>query len=130
MGKKPLHKSFKHPGGYIGLPRRVFESENYRSLSLRARCVLDELQNLHRPGRNGRIAFSVTQAAQRLNVTENTAAPAFHELAQRGFIALSQDGDWRKGKAREWRLTYEPHNGREPTDDWYYWEDEIQKGNS
>jgi hypothetical protein len=116
--RKPLHKKFKHQRGFIGLPRHVFESEQYRTLSLTARCVLDELQNLHRPQRNGRIVLSVERAAIRLNVVENTVRPAFLELQKKGFIERSLDADYTKGRAREWRLTYEPCNGREPTDEW------------
>ena len=102
------------------MPRRVFESPQYRTLSLKARCLLDELQNIHRPGRNGRIVLSYETAARNLGVTYNTVSKAFLELQQTGFISLNLDADHRIGRAREWRLTYEPCNGREPTDDWKY----------
>jgi hypothetical protein len=120
---KALHKKFKHPNGFIGLPRHVFESLAYRSLSLKARCLLDEFQNLYRPNRNGRIVLPIEIAAERLGVAENTVRRAFDELQNKGFIIRTMDGDWSKGRAREWRLTYEPcNNGREPTDEWRLWE--------
>lgn len=119
--RKKLYENYKHEGGFIGLPKRVFESPAYRSLKLSARCLLDELQFLYRPQRNGRIGFSVSKAAERLNLTEKTVSAAFRELEKHGFIERSLEGDYRKGIAREWRLTYEPCQGREPTDDWKAW---------
>lgn len=116
--KRKLYNQFKHEGGFVGLPRRVFTSIQYKSLSLAARCVLDEIQNLHRPQRNGRIVFSVESAAKSLGVCYNTAKKAFRELEGKDFIERMYDGDYSKGKAREWRLTYEACNGHEPTDDW------------
>lgn len=83
-----------------------------------ARCILDELQNLHRPGRNGRIVLSVETAMTALNKSYNTVKSAFWELEGIGFIERMYEGDYTKGKAREWRLTYESCQGREPTDDW------------
>ncbi|MCB9964949.1 MAG: hypothetical protein H6855_02560 [Rhodospirillales bacterium] len=116
--KTALYKQFQHEGGFVGLPRRVFNSPQYKSLSLAARCVLDELQNLHMPSRNGRIVFSVENAMSALGKSYNTASHAFRELEKMGFIERSLEADYTKGNAREWRLTYEACNGREPTDDW------------
>lgn len=123
MGKKlSLHKKYKHEGGFVGLPRRVFISPAYRNLSLAARCLLDELQEIYRPQRNGRIALSVERAASRLGVSFKTASNAFYELVEHGFIEHTHDANWMRGQAREWRLTYEIYRGREPTDDWKDWQ--------
>lgn len=117
-----LFKQFKHPGGIIGLPKRVFDSHAYADLSLTARCLLDELQRIHMPSINGRISLSVFNASKRLKQSQNTVRPAFKELEEHGFIERSLDADWLNGKAREWRLTYEKCQGREPTDEWQNWE--------
>lgn len=116
--KKQLYKQYEHDGGFVGLPRRVFKSPQYRSLSLTARCLLNELQNLYRPARNGRIVLSVEQGAEALNISYNTAKEGFWQLEGMEFIERMLDCDYSKGKAREWRLTYEPCQGREPTDEW------------
>jgi hypothetical protein len=116
--KKPNHAAFKHHGAFVGLPRRVFQSSEYKGLTLKARCLLDELQNIHRPNRNGRLVLSVERATERMGVSYNTARAAFNELEKAGFIKQTLDYIYMKGQAREWRLTYEPCNGREPTDDW------------
>lgn len=116
--KNALYKQYAHPGGFVGLPRRVFESPEYKTLNLVARCVLDELQCLHTPQRNGRIVLSVERAAKNLSKTENTVRTGFHELQKKGFIELCHEADHTKGRARQWRLTYECYMGREPTDEW------------
>ena len=119
MGKnKALHRRFQHPGGFVGLPRRVFDSDEYRSLSLTARCLLDELQNIFRPERNGRLVLSNSNAAMRLGVSPKTITKAYNELQNKGFIELNEDSYWRKKQAREWRITYEICDRREPTDEW------------
>lgn len=123
MSKQPLYKSFKHPSGVVGLPRHVFLSDAYRHLSVTARCVLDELQNLYMPSRNGRIGLSVANAAKSLGLTEKTVGKAFHELIRHGFIERMLDANYSKGITREWRLTFQPHNGREPTDEWRHWKE-------
>jgi hypothetical protein len=116
--KKPNHAHYKHLGGFVGLPRRVFESLEYRALTPKARCLLDELQNLHMPGRNGRLVLSVECAMERLGLSYNTVAKAFQELGRAGFIEQTFEHRYTQKQAREWRLTYEPCNAREPTDDW------------
>ncbi|HRK98669.1 MAG TPA: hypothetical protein PLE43_09375 [Alphaproteobacteria bacterium] len=116
--KKSFHSHYKHEGGFVGLPRRVFKSEQYKNLGMTARCLLDELQHKHTGSNNGRIIFSVEMAMKNLGISYNTAKNAFKELEHRGFIERSLDANYMNGQAREWRLTYEPCYGREPTDDW------------
>ena len=122
--KKYLEKKVEHKGGFLGLPRHVFESSAYRQLSLKARCLLDEFQNIfRRDGRNGRLRMPVEYTMERLNISSyTTAQKAFQELQDMGFIDLCLDSDYSKGKAREWRLTYETCKGREPTNDFMRFE--------
>ena len=116
--RKALYKSFKHEGGFVGIPRRVFNSDEYRTLSIKARCLLDELQNICHNHNNGRLVFSNEQASQRLNITRKYIGHAFNELQDAGFIECMTLACHRTGKAREWRLTFQPCNGHEPTDEW------------
>lgn len=119
MGKKqPLHKKYKHEGGFVGLPRRVFKSAEYKALSCTARCILDELQHKYVGNNNGRIVFSVERGMKNLGLSYNTISKAFKELEASGFIERSLDANYLNGQAREWRLTYEQCYGREPTDEW------------
>lgn len=112
----------KRPGGWHTSHEEWLASPAYRSLSLVARCLLTEFQRIHRPSRNGHLSISVENAAKLLNVSANTARKGFYELAERGFLALRADYCYTKGKATEYRLTIEPYNGREPTDDWREWQ--------
>lgn len=121
---KPLRlQLLNRDGGFVCVYREWFNSEAYRDLSLLARCLLAELHILFQPSRNGHIALSVAKAAERLKVTSKTVGPAFHELAEHGFIVLTNGDDdyWKERLAREWRLTFERCGNREPTDDWRRW---------
>ena len=96
----------------------MFKSKEYRELSLKARCLLDELQCIYRDDRNGRLVLSVGQAAKNTGVSYNTAMKAFKELQEAGFIEQMLEHRYAKKQAREWRLTFQPCAGREPTDCW------------
>ena len=79
--------------------------------------MLDELQCIYRPRRN-RIGFSLSRAMDRLNCSKGTAKAAFDELKKAGFIKMNESYIWENGKARVWVLTFQPLDGREPTDEW------------
>lgn len=68
--------------------------------------------------------FSVKRAKDALGVSKPTAIKAFDELSNKGFIDLVNQHEWLNGRAREWRLTYLPYKGREPTDEWEDWRSE------
>ena len=121
--RKSFAPLYRRQGGFIVKHREWLESSAYRDLSLTARCLLDEFLLVHQraPNQNGRLGLSVEKAAPRLGICENTAGPAFHELLAHGFIALGNEAVWVAGKAREYRLTFLPYNGREPTDEWRDW---------
>jgi hypothetical protein len=56
---------------------------------------------------NGRIAFSVREAAKALKIGKSTAALAFRILQELGFIVLETPGSFNRKvrHAHEWRLT-------------------------
>ena len=119
--KKPPENQIKRPGGFFPVCREWFNSEAFRDLSLTARCLLFEFQNVHQPDRNGYLSISVANAARRLGVDPKTARKPFHELAEHGFIALTRGEYWQERKAREWRLTFYGCHGKEATDEWRFW---------
>lgn len=122
MSARIRKSQYKRAGYYFQVHSEWFESPAYRSLSLTARCLLNEFLNVYRPGRNGHLVLSVETACERLKISEGTAREAFHDLMERGFIILSEDANHLNGRAREFRLTILPtNNGREPTDDWRRW---------
>jgi hypothetical protein len=124
MAKK-RSPSYTHPGGVLGLPRRVVRSPACLDLSLKSRWLMIVLQDVWKPYEPV-IHYSARRAAEKLGVTPNTAAKAFHELAEHGFIECIDEADWFNGQARIYRLTWLPSDGREPTNEWMQWTDEKQ----
>lgn len=119
MSKKVKEKNYMHKGGFVALPRRVFNSRQFKALPAVSRCILMEMKELYRPYLNGRLVYSQKQAMRDIGINhDRTIAKYFLILLKRGFIELSMEGDHTKGKAREWRLTFESCNGHEPTDEW------------
>ena len=107
-------------GGYIRRREEMLASPAYRDLKPPARCLLEEFQRKYRNNRCD-LSISTNDAKELLNVSEPTACKAFHELSKHGFIVLTSGHLWQERLAREWRLTFEKYNGRQPTDEWRSW---------
>lgn len=125
MAKRKVR--YTHPGGVLGVPRRVIRSRAYRDLSIPARCLILELQDVWRPSEPV-IHFSTRRAAAALRVSLTTASRAFHDLVEHGFIRNVADSDWLNGKARTYRLNWLSHDGLEPTNEWMVWSEKNNKG--
>jgi DNA-binding transcriptional MocR family regulator len=73
--------------------RTTMETEAWRALSTTAQALYPWLKLEWRgpsANNNGKIRLSVRQAAERLGVTRNTAAQAFHDLQAKGFIVVAE----------------------------------------
>lgn len=92
------------------LPWYLLETSAWRSLSAQARAVYVQLGLRYRGANNGRLALSVRDAAAECRINKTTAARAFSELVERGFIELAQAGafTFKTRHAAEWRLTALP----------------------
>ena len=119
---KSFVSKYTRKGGYIRRFEEMLSSPAYRDLKPVARCLLEEFQRIYRPDRNGQLSLSVKNASALLNAHKDTCGRAFYELAEHGFIELKKGHYWTQRLAREWALTFEELNGREPTDDWKKWE--------
>jgi len=119
---KSFVSKYTRKGGFIRRYELMLSSPTYRDLSPVAKCLLEEFQRIYRPSRNGQLSISVKNASELLNVHKDTAGRAFYELAEHGFIVLKKGHYWTQRLAREWAITFEELNGREPTDDWKKWE--------
>lgn len=86
----------------------LLRSEAWLSLTPQARAVYVELHSWYNGSNNGRIGLSVRRAAQRCRVAKDTAARAFDELIDRGFIECTSKGAFslKVRHASEWRLTH------------------------
>lgn len=87
----------------------MMDSPAWKDLDARARAVYVELARRYAgPGStNGRIVYSVRQAADDLRISKSAAANALRSLQEHGFIFAMQRGAFtRKNRhATEWRLT-------------------------
>src|SRR5919107_5173189 len=92
---------------FVSLPHWMLQSPAWRSLSPVARSVFIELAAIYNGSNNGRIALSARDASERARCSKNTAARAFAELTQKGFIDLCSRGhfDRKAPHAAECRLT-------------------------
>ena len=117
MGNKNI---YKHPGGVIALPRQMLRSDAYKDLCSNARALMVLLQDVWRPAESA-VHYSVRRAGKGLNISRNTAAKAFKELVEHGFIVCTEKHDWFNGKARAYKLTWISHYGREPSNNWMLW---------
>lgn len=89
-----------------------------------ARCLEMELKALHNGSNNGNFFLSVREAAKRLGIAPNTAARAFNELEEKGFIKPKQKGAfaWKVRHATSWILTEFEYNGQLATKDFMRWQ--------
>jgi DNA-binding transcriptional MocR family regulator len=97
---------------HIRLLEYMLDSKAWQSLDPVARALYVEITRRYRGlnSNNGKIPYSVREAATALNVSRNTAARAFHHLVERGFIvAKKRSGFNVKGRtSTEWLLTEFP----------------------
>ena len=100
------HREARH----VRLYHWLLNSPAYLSLSTAARAVHVEIIRLYNGSNNGCIALSVRTAANRCRIARNTAARAFVELQDRGFIECVTRGAFsmKIRHAAEWRLTHLP----------------------
>jgi hypothetical protein len=92
---------------YFQLHHYMLKTEAWRALSAPARAVYIAIGSRYNGSNNGKIAMSVRDAADECGLARNTAARAFKELIDLGFIEETRHGSLsRKTRiASEWRLT-------------------------
>jgi hypothetical protein len=92
---------------YFALHHFMLRTDAWRALSAPARAVYIQIGFRYDGFNNGRIAFSVRDAASECGLAKNTAGKAFRELVDLGFIEETRHGALsRKTRiASEWRMT-------------------------
>jgi hypothetical protein len=111
----------KREGQYFALSYSMAHSAAFRSLSGGALKVLVELRCRFNGGNNGKVFLSYQEAADMLGMSKSTAARAFAELKEKGFIRLARPGHFYGRRAAEWILTDCAHAGHPATRDWQAW---------
>lgn len=113
---------------FVSLRHRMLMSEAFRSLDLAARALLTELVMLENGKNNGSLWLSVQDATDRLGLADaRPAMRAFDDLRDRGLIAMTKDAHFtvkaaETSRARCWRLTWLPFDGKPPTNNWQSYE--------
>jgi len=91
---------------FVRLTLGMMKTEAWRSLDGNARAIYVALAAIYCGSNNGRIGFSIRQAAQAVPVSPATAARSLKRLEERGFIVAMTKGRFKlKRHATEWRLT-------------------------
>jgi hypothetical protein len=106
MSKKPKRRGFNER--YVGLRYWLLTSPAWRSLPGNARALYVELAMQYNGINNGRIPYSVRQAANALHISGQTAMRTLRLLQDRGFIVCTKKGAFSMKAVRdasEWRLT-------------------------
>jgi hypothetical protein len=106
-------------GRHVRLMEFMLASEAWQSLDPVARALYIEISRRYRGpnSNNGKIPYSVREAAAALNVSRNTANRGFHHLAERGFILPKTPSGFNcKGRtSTEWLLTEFPDDTKTGT---------------
>lgn len=128
MGKANAKGRSKGEAKHVRDYEWMLRSPAYRSLSCYARCLLHELKRLYMGENNGELFMSVRFAANVLGAHKDTAAKAFHELQDHGFIRprIKSGFSWKPGQATTWILTEYEFAGQLATKDFMRWRPESE----
>ena len=85
----------------------MMNTDAWLALSSDARAVYLQIGFRYNGENNGKLAYSVRQAAKECNIARDTASRCFRELIDLGFIEETRHGGLRRKTrmASEWRLT-------------------------
>lgn len=92
---------------FVQLFHYMLDSPAWLSLSLPARAAFVELARRYNGANNGLIGMSATELGERIGKSKATAARALNELEEKGFVAVTKVGTFRRKdrQASEYRLT-------------------------
>jgi hypothetical protein len=100
-------KNRERPDRYFQVHHYMLKTDAWRALSANARAVYLQIGARYTGSNNGKIVFSVRDAASERDIARNTAGRCFKKLVDLGFIEETRHGGLsRKTRmASEWRLT-------------------------
>jgi hypothetical protein len=124
-----------HGERFVQLFHSMLKLPVWKTMSPAAKALLLEVLQRHNGSNNGEISYSVREAQEAGVMTKNTAARAFRELQERGFLRVGRPscfslktatglGINRCGtRATEWRITWlKGANGESPSRDYLDWQ--------
>jgi len=120
----------KNDARHVRLYHFLLNGEAWLSLSPAARAVYIEIHQIYDGSNNGRLGLSVRRAAERCHIAKDTAARAFRELLDRGFIEVVTKSAFslKLRRATEWRLTVYSCDatGELPSYKFNKWREQVQ----
>lgn len=124
MGKQTKKgRSTKGPK-HVQVIHFMIDSAAWQDMGCTARVLFIELQRRYSGFNNGDICLSCREAAERLNVSKDTAARAFWELTDHDFIKVSTPASFSQKVGRlatRWTLTNQRMASHGPTHEWKDW---------
>jgi len=132
MAKHNTKKERNKGPRYVRLEHWLLNSLAWRSLKPGERTVYVELCKLYNGVNNGAIALSNRDAAERCNISKNTAGKHLNALCKIGFIKVRTPSSFaRKNRlANEYELTEYAYFDKQPTKDFMGWTPDTKKNNS
>lgn len=109
MSRRSGKGKANHPGGYIGIPRRLAEQRDYLSLSTSAKVVLLALVYQYRGKNNGDLS-AANRLLRRWGIKSSTTAQkAIKELLEANLIVRTREGRFLNpgGRCALYALTWE-----------------------
>lgn len=107
--RRAYHNGRRGKDRYVRLPEYLLASAAWQSLDGNSRALYVEIARRYRgpSSNNGKIPYSVREAAKALHVGHSTAQRCFEKLQDRGFIKIGKRSGFSvKGRvATEWLLT-------------------------
>src|SRR5438067_1882157 len=128
---KPKRRNRDREARHVRIMHFMMDTAAWKSLDATARAIyLDMARRYAGPdSNNGRLPYSVREAATELRIGKSTASRALLALINRGFIVAMRRGafSFKERHATEWRLTEFPSDvSRDlPTKDFARWTEKI-----
>lgn len=112
----------KQRGQYVPIRHNMARSDAWRSLSAAATKVYIELRTRHNGYNSGDLSLSYRDASDLLAIGKPSAARAFKELEEKGFIGKTSQGRFKGSKASTWASTDRPSkSGELASNRWNTW---------
>lgn len=112
-------------GYYIGIPSKMYEHNNFKTLSPTAKVILLELTHRWSITNNGQIVAGIKSLAKSCDMCVKATHKALKILESRGFIIKTKAGLYTTKEASEYLLTYRGKvkfgDNVEVLDLWKYW---------
>ena len=118
--KHPGKPHKRNHGQFVAIPYSMIEHQSYKALSPDAKCVLVEMHLGFHGHNNGRVGFSIRQAAECLHSGKGRATRAMNELQERRFIICHAQSSFnmKTKKSREWEITSREMPNGPPSHAW------------